>query len=178
MNSRKKFKLVAFWVVTGLAVFLGFATMLAGTTIVFAVSRSMLPELNGMARSATSAQTNTQTNNVSQPAGDQTTQMLAQNDLSQKALSQENAASPKTFSGLLTDSRCGARHSRALDKSAAECARFCVRHGAQYIIVNGGNRYRLAGHPSQLRGLAGQRVVVTGSLQGDAISVRSLNAAN
>lgn len=75
------------------------------------------------------------------------------------------------FSGMITDSRCGARHIRNSRLSSAECARACVRKGASYVLVDGGHRYTLTGNEETLERLAGIRANVTGTRQGDTIVV-------
>lgn len=82
-------------------------------------------------------------------------------------------APPTAFSGMITDSRCGARHIRNSRLSSAECARECVRKGARYILVDGEHRYTLTGNEETLGKLAGIRANVTGSRQGDTIAVRA-----
>lgn len=82
-----------------------------------------------------------------------------------------------TFSGMITDSHCGARHIRSSGRSAAECARSCFRHGASYVLVDGDRRYTLVGGESTLTKLAGERANVIGTRQGDAILVNSASAA-
>ena len=81
------------------------------------------------------------------------------------------------FSGMITDSRCGARHMRSSGRSAAECARACFRHGASYVLVDGDRRYTLVGGESELSKLAGERANIIGTRQGDAILVNSASAA-
>lgn len=81
--------------------------------------------------------------------------------------------SSNRFTGLITDSRCGARHKRNSGLSATECARACVRMGASYTLVDGDRSYVLIGGDSALKSLAGQRAYVNGSLEGDAILVDS-----
>jgi hypothetical protein len=78
-----------------------------------------------------------------------------------------------TFSGMITDSRCGARHLRNSHQSPAECTRTCVRLGASYVLVDGDRRYTLVGGEDSLRRLAGERANVTGTRQGEAIVVSS-----
>ena len=80
----------------------------------------------------------------------------------------------KTFSGMITDSRCGAKH-KASDKSPEECARACVRSGATYKLVNGDKSYDLRGNEKDLARKAGQRVTVGGTLSGTSIEVSSIN---
>lgn len=81
------------------------------------------------------------------------------------------------FRGMITDSRCGARHMRSSGRSASECARACFRHGASYVLVDGDRRYTLVGGESDLSKLAGERANVMGTLQGNAILVNSASAA-
>jgi len=78
-----------------------------------------------------------------------------------------------TFSGVVTDSHCGARHQDST-KSPGECARMCVRNGSQYTLVDGDKTYALSGDTAQIARLAGQRVSVAGSLVGDALRVNSI----
>jgi hypothetical protein len=76
-----------------------------------------------------------------------------------------------TFSGMITDSRCGARHLRNSRQNSADCARACVRKGSTYVLVDGDRRYTLIGNDSALAKLAGERANVTGTRQGDSIIV-------
>ena len=80
------------------------------------------------------------------------------------------------FTGMITDSRCGARHLRNSHLSTAECTEACVRKGANYILVNGERHYLLIGGEESLAKLAGERANVIGTLQGDAILVDSAAA--
>jgi hypothetical protein len=84
-----------------------------------------------------------------------------------------NTPAGTTFAGVVTDSRCGARHLRNSHLSPAECARGCVRKGASYVLVDGEHRYTLTGKEEILSKLAGTRVNVTGTRQGDTILVNS-----
>ncbi len=77
------------------------------------------------------------------------------------------------ISGVVTDSECGARHNKGGDMSSAECARFCVRHGAKYVLVDGDKRYSLTGNTDDLSKFAGQRVSINGTRDGDSIRVSS-----
>jgi hypothetical protein len=82
-----------------------------------------------------------------------------------------------SFSGMITDSHCGARHMRNTHQNSAECARACFRHGASYVLVDGDRRYTLVGGEADLSKLAGERANVVGTLQGNAILVNSASAA-
>jgi hypothetical protein len=78
-----------------------------------------------------------------------------------------------TFSGIVTDSHCGARHMRSSHQNAAECARACFRRGASFVLVDGDRRYTLVGSEATLSKLAGARVNIIGTRQGEAILVNS-----
>jgi hypothetical protein len=78
----------------------------------------------------------------------------------------------RTFSGIITDAHCGPRHADS-EQSASGCARMCVRNGSKYIMVDGDRNYELAGNPSLLDRLAGERVSLIGVLNGDTIKVSS-----
>jgi hypothetical protein len=84
------------------------------------------------------------------------------------------AAAGQTFSGVITDAHCGARHT-AFAQGASECARMCVRSGVKYVIANSDKSYLAAGNLEQFDNLAGQRVTVVGRLDGDTINVISVN---
>lgn len=81
----------------------------------------------------------------------------------------------QSFSGIITDSHCGARH-KDPGKSASECTRMCVRSGSKYLLVNGDKGYEIIGDPGQISQLAGQRVKLTGTLATDGIKVTSATA--
>ena len=51
----------------------------------------------------------------------------------------------QTYEGMVTCSRCGAKHSAALGEKAADCARTCVRGGATFVLVEGNATYLLDG---------------------------------
>lgn len=76
-----------------------------------------------------------------------------------------------TFSGMVTDSRCGARHIRNSQQNSIECVKACVRKGATYVLVDGDRTYTLLGNESALAAVAGERAHITGTRQGDMISV-------
>ena len=80
----------------------------------------------------------------------------------------------QTFSGVITDAHCGAKHKLA-DKSPAECTRICVKNGSTYVLVNGDKMYALHGDIVELNRVAGERVTITGSLAGNRINITSIS---
>jgi hypothetical protein len=86
------------------------------------------------------------------------------------------AGATKTLTGEVSDTMCGAKH-MAKDKTAAECARECAKAGSDYALVVGGKVYSLKGDKTELGKFAGQRATVTGTLDGNNITVQSITAA-
>jgi hypothetical protein len=79
-----------------------------------------------------------------------------------------------TYEGMVTDSRCGAKHQSSIGKTATDCTRACVHAGSQFALVDGDNTYLLEGHPTELKQAAGLRSTITGTLRGNTISVFSV----
>src|SRR5450432_2570729 len=88
----------------------------------------------------------------------------------------EASSSPKTLTGTVSDSMCGAHHMEK-DQSAAECTRACVQKGTKYALVVGKKVYTLDGHEAELDKLAGERATVKGSVMGEMVMVESVTPA-
>src|SRR6266851_8590317 len=99
-------------------------------------------------------------------------QMLA----SPPAGGKSDSAAPKTLTGIVSDSMCGAHHMEK-DKSTAECTRDCVKQGTKYALAVGKKVYTLDGHEAELDKLAGERATVKGSVMGEMVMVESVAAA-
>ena len=82
----------------------------------------------------------------------------------------------QSFEGMVTCSRCGAKHSPTLDRSATICVRVCVHGGATFALVRDESTYLLDGDPGSLKKLAGQRARVLGVRSGNTIKVASISA--
>ena len=100
-------------------------------------------------------------------------------DLANDAGSVRQTANPvsartQTFSGVITDDHCGARHDMHSNQSTAECTQACLRRGANYVLVNGDKSYHLEGKADELAAFSGTRVTLTGSLKGNRIDVSSI----
>ena len=83
----------------------------------------------------------------------------------------------RAYEGMITDSHCGAKHSAAIGRTAADCTLICVHGGEQFVLVDGDTSYLLEGDVIALKRLAGQRVRIVGTLNGKKISVKSVVAA-
>ncbi len=75
------------------------------------------------------------------------------------------SAAERTFTGVVTDSMCGADHSMMKITPDAKCARECVKGGGsvKYALLSGGKVYKLSDQETPAK-FAGQRVKVTGKL--------------
>lgn len=87
---------------------------------------------------------------------------------------EDPAATGHTYTGMVTCSRCKAKHSPAMGQTADVCVRVCVHSGAHFALVNAESVYLLEGDTGALKKAAGQRVRVIGNLKGDTIHVESV----
>jgi hypothetical protein len=92
----------------------------------------------------------------------------------------EAAGSTQTFTGKVSDAMCGAKHMEEGIAPAA-CVRVCVQKGAKYALVVGDKAYTLDTSDKvaldKLDKLAWEQAEVTGTANGDTISVKSVTAA-
>jgi hypothetical protein len=79
------------------------------------------------------------------------------------------------YTGIISDSMCGARHVKHPNLDSANCTRECVRTGAKYALIDGDKSYFLRGDFAALAQFAGERAKVTGSLEGTTIKVSAIN---
>ncbi len=90
------------------------------------------------------------------------------------------AGGTQTFTGKVSDAMCGAKHSEG-NIAPADCVRACVQKGANYALVVGDKVYTLdtkdQAVSAELNQLAWQQAKVTGTANGDTISVKSVTAA-
>jgi hypothetical protein len=88
------------------------------------------------------------------------------------------AARGKTFTGIVSDSMCGARH--AMPGNDAACTRACVSKGSKYALVVGDKVYTLDTNDkatlATLEKQAGSKVTITGTEKDNTIAVSSVEA--
>jgi len=84
--------------------------------------------------------------------------------------------SKKTYTGIVTDTICGTKHMMK-GMSDAECAKMCVEHGGDYALSVGSKIYSLRGNKENIAKFAGSKVQLTGTINGDTITVDSIAAA-
>jgi len=147
--KRSSFALLSFCVTTAFVVALAMALLFASVTLAFALARTLSPAIADSTKAGVAA-----------PAAE--------------TRQASTAASGQSFTGLITDDHCGARHDMGSDKSPSECAKACVHNGAKYALVDGDKSYALEGDAAEFARASGRRVTLNGSLQGDTIQVTSL----
>jgi len=75
---------------------------------------------------------------------------------------------------MVTDTRCGAKHSAVIGRTATDCTIICVRAGGQFVLIDGDASYELEGGSVALKQVAGQRARIIGTLNGKTISVEAV----
>ncbi len=84
----------------------------------------------------------------------------------------------ETWTGVISDSMCVRKHesgAEGQETTDSDCTRDCVRGGSKYVLIAGEHVYAIANqdHPA-LAAHAGSSVRVTGTLEGDSITVSSV----
>jgi hypothetical protein len=87
-------------------------------------------------------------------------------------------AAEKTYSGTISDSKCGAHHAageHGAKTDATECTNKCVDAGAKFVFVSKGKVYQIANQDfTDLKAHAGHNVKLTGDMAGDSITVSKI----
>ncbi len=77
-----------------------------------------------------------------------------------------------TWTGYVSDEKCGKAHADGSEKSM-KCVAGCMKGGKAAVFVVDGNVYKIAaGSQDQVKDHAGHKVKVTGKLEGDTITIR------
>jgi hypothetical protein len=78
----------------------------------------------------------------------------------------------ESWSGVISDDACGAKHIAA---TAADqrCAASCIHSGGKAVFVVGETVYNID-NPAAVKGHEGQKVTVTGTLKADTVHIDSV----
>ena len=82
----------------------------------------------------------------------------------------------KTFTGVITDEMCGMDHKMMHVTPDSKCVTECVKMGSSYVLADGKNIYKLSDQTGPAK-FPAKKVMVTGTLKGDTIVVKSIEAA-
>jgi hypothetical protein len=69
----------------------------------------------------------------------------------------------ETFTGVVTDTMCGAKHTMMKDQPDDKCIKMCVRGSSEYALFDGENVFKLSDQSKPAK-FAAQKVKVTGTL--------------
>jgi len=83
------------------------------------------------------------------------------------------SAEKQTLEGTVTDAMCGLQHKMA-GASAKDCTLQCVGMGSKFALAVGNNVYELDGKADDLKAFAGEKVKLTGMVDGKKIQVESV----
>ena len=79
--------------------------------------------------------------------------------------------------GYIVDSSCGASNARSTPE-AKECARSCVKAGAEPVfVVDGSSKSYKIPDKAKVMAFVGDRVVINGELKGDTVSIAKIHEA-
>ncbi|HEY4045711.1 MAG TPA: DUF5818 domain-containing protein [Acidobacteriaceae bacterium] len=85
-----------------------------------------------------------------------------------------SAQSSQTIHGFVSDSRCGTAHSSP-SAAASKCIKGCLKGSSEAVVVSDGKVYHLKGKTGQVGKYAGENVTVTGTVDGDTLTVDSVS---
>jgi len=84
-------------------------------------------------------------------------------------------ASEGSWTGYITDSKCGVRGAH---EGAGECATKCVKEGAKYVFVDDADKKVYAvDAQDKVAAHAGHHVTVTGTVDGDTLKLTAIDMA-
>ena len=79
-------------------------------------------------------------------------------------------ASAETFTGTITDTMCGAKHTMSKD-SDEQCVKMCVKGSSEYALSSGDTIYKLSDQKKPAK-FAAQKVRVTGTLDAKTKTIK------
>ncbi|MGH9433242.1 MAG: hypothetical protein ACRD3T_17060 [Terriglobia bacterium] len=109
---------------------------------------------------------------VQQPRHSAQAQQLSR-DAERNPAAAQTPTAGQSWTGVVSDSNCGAKHAAASDR-AAQCVSRCVASGAKYVLVSAGSVFQIDPQ-DQFATYAGKAVSVQGSLHGDTITAATVS---
>ena len=83
----------------------------------------------------------------------------------------------ESWTGTISDAKCGAKHADASEASMA-CAKSCFKRGGAAVFVVGDKVLKIdTASNAKIADLVGQKVTITGTVKDDTIMVDSAKAA-
>ncbi len=69
----------------------------------------------------------------------------------------------ETFTGVITDTMCGAKHTMMKDQTDDKCVKMCVKGSSEYALYDGQSVFKLSDQSKPAK-FAAKKVKITGSL--------------
>ena len=85
-------------------------------------------------------------------------------------LSTMSAMAADAIKGTISDSKCGAAHADASEKSM-KCVQACVKGGQKAVFVTEDKKVLTIANPEKVAEHLGHKVTVTGKVSGDSITI-------
>jgi hypothetical protein len=79
------------------------------------------------------------------------------------AIALTSIASADTFTGVVTETMCGAKHTMMKDQPDDKCVKMCVKGSAEYALFDGQSVFKLSDQSKPAK-FPAQKVKVTGTL--------------
>lgn len=80
------------------------------------------------------------------------------------------------WTGYISDAKCAAGHSDGSEKSV-NCVKACIKGGQAPVLVSDGKVLKIANADKVGVDVQGQKVKVTGNLEGDTVTIESIAKA-
>jgi hypothetical protein len=77
------------------------------------------------------------------------------------------------WKGTIGDSKCGAKHADASEKSMA-CAKICVKGGAAAVFITEDGKVLKIDNADKVAEHIGHKVTITGNIDGDSVHIDSV----
>lgn len=88
------------------------------------------------------------------------------------------SAMAESWTGTISDAKCGMAHADASEKSQA-CVKSCVKRGGEPVFVVGDKVLKIdAASKDKIMDHLGHKVVIDGALKGDTVTVASVKMAS
>src|SRR5437867_2909630 len=81
------------------------------------------------------------------------------------------AAAPQTFTGVIPDTMCGAKHGMLKDQPDDQCIKACVKGSSGYALYDGKKVLKLSDQKTAAK-FAARRVKVTGEYKAATKSIK------
>jgi hypothetical protein len=81
------------------------------------------------------------------------------------------AGTPRTITGTITDTMCGAKHNMTKGQPDDDCARVCVKGAREYALYDGTGVWKLSDQKTPAR-FAAKMVKVTGTADEKTMTIK------